>query len=371
MDDIQFDECVTLHDAKLTKTRDGYHRTVARVARTGIQTYRGYEVGRPDLDMVRVYRAPEEVFASDTLRSFAWRTVTNDHPPEEVNADNWKKYAVGITGGDIDARDGRFVSVPLILMDAATIRDYESGKKRQLSMGYQSKLIWGDGVSPEGDAYHARQTAIVNNHLALVTTARGGAELSLDKGDETMPKILTLDGLSVTINDERDAAIITRHIEKLTTDAAAATQKLATVETQIGTLTGTVAARDGEIVALKQQVESGKLTPQVLDAKVHERMDVINKAKALMQKVNKPLVTDSQTNDDVRKQVVVAMLGDEQIKGWSAEKIGGYFDGCAATVDPVASAISSNNGQHYQADATETAYAEYSKHISDAWRPAV
>lgn len=163
------------------RTEDGYLAAFARVARTGIQEYKGSELGRPDLDVVRVYRSPEEVFAPDALRSFAHRPVTLKHPPVPVTAKNWKKYGGGQTGDEV-VRDGEYVRVPMVMMDQALISAYERGTK-QLSMGYSTDLKWRTGVvdsGPDaGQSYDAVQTAIRGNHLAVVPLARGGDQLRI------------------------------------------------------------------------------------------------------------------------------------------------------------------------------------------------
>ena len=76
------------------KTADGYLIADAFAARTGIQTYLGYELKRPELSKVRVYRPEEEVLAADAMASFSHTPVTLGHP-KEVNAENWKALAVG------------------------------------------------------------------------------------------------------------------------------------------------------------------------------------------------------------------------------------------------------------------------------------
>src|SRR5579859_3300261 len=83
------------------RTDDGYLAAFAKVARTGIQEYKGSELGRPDLGTVRVYRPPEEVFHADAMKSFAHRPVTLTHPRQMVNAKNWKKYSKGQTGAEV------------------------------------------------------------------------------------------------------------------------------------------------------------------------------------------------------------------------------------------------------------------------------
>src|SRR4051812_38952547 len=87
------------------ETGDGYLVAEARIARTGIQVYRGFECGKDTLDTVKVYRPETEVFSAPTLTSCAYRPMTNDHPSERVTSKNWKKFSVGITGPEV-ARDG-------------------------------------------------------------------------------------------------------------------------------------------------------------------------------------------------------------------------------------------------------------------------
>ena len=67
---LVMDEQVTFDDdANVRITNDGYLVAMPRIARSGIQVYAGHEVCRPDLDRVRVYRPPEEVFHADAMLS--------------------------------------------------------------------------------------------------------------------------------------------------------------------------------------------------------------------------------------------------------------------------------------------------------------
>jgi hypothetical protein len=102
------------------RTADGYLVADARIARVGIQTYLGSEVGKPEMAQVRVYRSEEEVFHQDSLSSFAHRPITLDHPPVSVNARNWKKYAVGIASDEV-VRDGGYVRIPMMVTDQAAM----------------------------------------------------------------------------------------------------------------------------------------------------------------------------------------------------------------------------------------------------------
>lgn len=175
------------------RTASGYLAVNARVARAGnVQQYLGYEVGKPEMPIVRVFRPDGEVFNKDTLASFAHRPVTLGHPSEAVTADNWKEVARGWSEGEV-ARDGEFVRLSMLMADADVIRAIEGGT-REISMGYGCELIWDAGVSPAGERFDARQTRIRGNHIAVVAKARGGAELRIGDSSMTRPHAgMTLD----------------------------------------------------------------------------------------------------------------------------------------------------------------------------------
>lgn len=170
-------EILVMDKADVTTRQDGSIIANPRVGRIGIQLYTGKELGRPDLEVVKVYRPESEVMDKVAMATVTHRPVTNDHPSEPVTADNWKKYAVGHTG-DTVARDGDFIRVPMMLSDAKAIADFNSGKK-ELSLGYVSNLEWRAGQTPQGEAYDAVQTGIRVNHLAVVDAARGGPLLAI------------------------------------------------------------------------------------------------------------------------------------------------------------------------------------------------
>jgi hypothetical protein len=177
--------------AKVVVTKDGYLTAVPRVARTGVQLYYGSELGRVGDDaskIFKVFRPEEEVFATDSMQSFAYKPVTDDHPPESVTVDNWKKYSRGQMSGDV-ARDGQFIRVPMALMDGDLVRKYKDGKS-ELSVGYECEIVWGEGsalLDGKEITYDARQKSIRVNHLAVVDAARGGPDLKI--GDGTGPRV--------------------------------------------------------------------------------------------------------------------------------------------------------------------------------------
>ena len=354
----------------LRRTQDGYLVADAKVARTGIQQYRGFEVdpdnthGLRDKAIVRVYRPEEEVFSQDALHSYAFRPVTDDHPSEMVTADNWKQYSVGQTGGDV-VRDGEFVRVPLVLMDKAVIAKVESGK-RELSMGYSTTLKFKDGVTPSGEAYDAIQTNLKMNHLAVVAAARGGSHLKL--GDVSQPKekvmtlkTVTVDGIPVEVTDQGATVIAT-----LQSRLADANTKFASAETSHQTALAAkdadLAKKDAELDALKAKV----LSDADLDKRVQDRADLISTAKAIAKDVK----TEGLSDAAIRKAVVAAKLGDAAIADKAEAYIDARFDILAEdankNVDPVRQALLNRDSNPQQIQ--DNGQAAYEQRLADGWK---
>lgn len=362
-----FTDKITLDGTR--RTGDGYLAANARVARTGIQIYAGREVGKPTMDMVRVYRPEAEVFATDALRSFAHRPVTNDHPPEAVGARNWKQHSVGMTGDEI-ARDGTFVRVPMVVMDQAAIDDVEAGK-RELSMGYSCQLDWTAGTTPEGEAYDAIQTNIRGNHLAIVAAGRAGpqcrigdswAAITTEQKDAPMSlKTVTVDGIPVEVTDQ-GATVITTLLGRIA-DSNTAKDKLVTDHaTALAAKDAELAKKDAEIDALKGKV----LDDAALDARVRARGDLVAKAKAIAPGV----VTDGKSDAEIRHAVVAAKVGDAAVAGKPAAYIDARFDILVedvGSVDPVRNAISGGLATTDQKPAN-TAHAAMVASLQDAWK---
>jgi hypothetical protein len=352
---------------KVRRTRDGYISCDARVARTGIQEYRGWEVGKPDMDVVRVYRPESEVFSKDALKSFAHRPVTVDHPTEMVTADNWKEFAVGHTGDEI-LRDGEYLRVPMVLMDSAAIAAVEGGKK-QLSMGYTCDVSFESGVTPSGEAYDAVQTDIRGNHLAIVSAARGGPALQIGddstEGNDKMEKLtpVLVDGLEVQVSDS------TAPILKKFLDAAETPEEKAKRLEEEAAAAEAAKAKDAEIVTLKSQLEAATPTPEQLDASIEKRAKTRDKARALLGDV---LVTEGKTDADIRRQVVTAKVGDES-KEWSDLMVEASFNTLAASLkkdargNPLADAIR-DGVKHSINDKREEAYQEHLTEMTNAWK---
>ena len=373
-------------ESKMRETSDGYLVANPRIARTGIQVYSGAELGRPDLKQVRVYRPEAEVFHADAIASLAHKPVTDEHPREQVTSKNWKNLAVGHLGDEI-LRDGEFVRVPLVLMDADIVDEVRKGKS-QLSVGYTAMLAWADGVTDKGEAYDATQTAIRANHVAITHTARGGPKLRMGDDDphnrrtKMATRTMMIDGISVEM-EERDLQVVERRISGLEKDLGTARADLATLQatsqTELATArteTANAAAvtqtKDAEITTLKQQLVDSKLSPLQLDKMVHDRVQVVQRAKSI---IGDAVLVDGKMDSDIRRQVVNAKLG-ATAKDWTDEMITASFNTLTATVDSGAP----NDLRHVVnvlqhtadsgVDQRTKAYQEYDDLLANRWKTA-
>lgn len=150
---------------------DGTIVVEARIARTGVQTYRNAD-GSTRLE----YRPDSEV--TKAMKSLRLVPLTNLHPPTMLDAGNARSYSVGAVGENI-RRDGMWIVAPLAVHDGATVRQMDAGELRQVSAGYECELDETPGTTPEGERYDAVQREIEHNHVALVPNARAGKDAAV------------------------------------------------------------------------------------------------------------------------------------------------------------------------------------------------
>lgn len=340
------------------RTSDGYLVADVRAARTGIQEYRGYELERPDLDVVRVYRPEAEVFSRDSLATYAYKPATNDHPSHLVTADTWKADSIGQIGEQV-VRDGDHVRVPLVLMDAAAIADYERGKC-DLSMGYEAEIVFQDGQTPDGQPYDAIQKNIRINHIALVDTGRAGSTRIGDKrgpgaedhahnpkGGHPMADVkkVIVDGLTIETT-EQGAQVIEKLQVQLTDAGTAHSKQLADKDAEL-------AKKDAEIDSLKAKV----LTDADIDARVQERADLIAVAKSIAD-----ADYSGKSAEEIRAAVVKAKFGDAAVADKSPDYVKARFDilveDSGNQPDPVRQALADNKQTVTDADGAYAAYVQ-------------
>lgn len=321
---IKITDSVLLSDTKTTD--DGYLEAAVRVARTGIQRYAGWELGKPDVPFVDVYRCEEEVFSKASLETFSKLPVTDDHPADGVNANNWRQLAVGVTGDDV-LRDGEYLKVGLKLTDADIIQKVNNGK-RELSVGYTTQIDFVDGVTPKGESYQAVQRMIRANHVAVVSSGRAGHQARI--GDSwtdfktksgNQPKQTGGQNMSlktVVLGDKavEVAEVGVAVVEQFKADSAKA---LADAQT---THDAAISAKDEEIGKLTAELAQAKEAANIdVDALVANRSELVTQVKAIDAAIDPKGLTDAE----LRKAAVKSKLGDAVVEGVSDDVITGMY----------------------------------------------
>ena len=163
---------------------DGALAAPARIGRTGIQVYSARELGLDGGDKpVRLMRTAEEV--AKAVSTFESRTVTDDHPPVDVDPRNWKSLA---TGDVKDVRmDGEFMAATVIVRDGPVIDKVRDGKA-ELSCGYAFDLDLTPGVDSNGQKFDGYQRNISGNHVAIVDYGRAGSQVRIADRDPNRSK---------------------------------------------------------------------------------------------------------------------------------------------------------------------------------------
>ena len=309
-------------ESNIRITDAGFLAAEPRVSRTGIQMYTGSELGVDDKDVIHVMRPENVVFDAESMKSYAYKPITLDHPTEQVDAKNWKEHSVGTAGGDV-VRDGEYVRVPLLIMDQAAIDAVQSGRSRELSLGYDMTLDF----DKSGEGYDATVTSIRANHIALVSKARGGPMLKIgDKNmDEKFVK-MTVDGVGV-YTDETGADVIQRHIDSLTAQVSDAQTKIAERDAKIKEITDSnkdaLDARDATIKTLETQLKDSRMSEEELDEAWEQRNRMYETA-VLIGRDNQLL--KGMKIRDMKRVIVADRMGEEDTKAMNDRQVDASFD---------------------------------------------
>ena len=330
MSEKRLNDAAEIRGARMT--RDGYLVAEAFVAREGVQTYRGSEVGMPDREFVRVYRPASEVTDANSVQGYSHTPITMGHPQDFVDAKNWASLAKGEVSTEAEWRDGK-LRLPLIVKDAAAIQAVQSGT-RELSAGYLSEIEFKDGVTPEGEPYDAVQKNIRINHLAIVAAGRAGSECRIGDADTWgIAPITTSSSKGETMTDALKTVVLGDSAAQMTADAAMAVEAFKASMTKRLTDAETAHAealkeKDKQLATAEAERDEAKakiLSDADLDARVAERADLLARAAKLAPEAKVAGLGD----EAIRAEVVKIRCGDAAVEGKSADYIAARFDGLA------------------------------------------
>jgi len=305
---------------KMTRTKEGYLRGQAVVSRAGVFSYMNMDgTIRGEL------RHPEEVFKTSSLDTLKMIPITNDHPPEFVDASNAHKYQVGHTGEtyDID-NDQIIVSMTVTHQDA--IDAIEAGKV-ELSMGYMVDLKPENGDF-KGEHYDARQLEPKYNHLAIVKRGRAGsaARLRFDNASEMVQHRMVQQQTKETtqlINSKKDN--MTEDSTKIDTlNANALHTKLNNLQSRLDAAEEANTTAKKELAEQELAAKNSLQTDTIIEAKVIDRVDLMLKAKPFLGEIEGLF----QKSDREIMQVAIKSLrmDDMDFTKRSDDYVRGVFD---------------------------------------------
>jgi hypothetical protein len=367
-------------------TDEGYLKVRARIARTGIQSYKDANGG------IRLeYRPESEVASNEALDSFREKCVTKEHPPVLLDASNTKDYAIGFTSADVSYSDG-FIESTVTVTDKETIDEIMRGQIREVSCGYKVDYIDEPGITPDGQHYDGYQKNIRGNHVAIVKRARGGPQvrLMLDSADaavtelfnsqtgEIMSANIVFDGVSFeadsalagAITAEREDAKASYADMKRKYDemASKASQMQEEMDAMQKEMKGMCDAAEGRADALAQEVASIKLDLEAaeqvnVDSLVEQRIALIDKARTSL---DSTFDFSGKTAREIMEASIKAVRADADVSERSDDYVQAMFDTLADRTDSV-STVELRKAVASLATSS-SAPSSYMEKIQNAWK---
>ncbi|AUR82856.1 coil containing protein [Vibrio phage 1.029.O._10N.261.55.A7] len=323
------DKVSTPFGSRRVITDEGFLRVPAKAARTGIQEYLASELGLKDrnpMDVVNVYRPPEEVFDSESLASYKDTDVTDDHPSDLVNSKTYDAVSVGHVTSE-GRKEGEWVVADLIIKSQDAIDKINSGKA-EISMGYTMNLEAKDGVDPvSGKNYEFVQKSIKINHAALCDAARAGKEARLfdNKAKGAQMKVTLLDGQSVTLSDENQAALIQSQFDTLHTRLKDAEKKADDMEEEKEKAETAKDMANEEKEKLEDELEEEK--KKTSDSAIADLVSRVAKTMDSAKKIaGKDFACDSMNDTEIKRSALSDAYPKKDWKDLSDAVINYAFD---------------------------------------------
>lgn len=274
------------------------------IARIGKLMYGDGEVPvTADKDKIIIIERGEDVlFDPRTIASFEGKPVTDDHPDDWVNPENWKDLSKGSAnnvrrGDDIDSD---CLVADLLITDKATIDAVMAGKV-EISLGY-------DADYTEISVGKGFQTNIFGNHIALVPKGRCGSRCKIGDSFMAKKKISFADRIRnlVKTKDADEAEKLAKAVEDEAPDIKTEDED---PEDESGTQTGdaavnreilkTLKTMDARLVALEKK--------KTKDSESEETEDDDDE--------------EAETKDDILKAEEAAKLSEQGVQNHTGDSL--------------------------------------------------
>lgn len=327
-------------------TSQGYVKAKALATRTGVFYYLNF-----DGTVRRELRHPDEVFSKESMATLGSVIVTNDHPPEPLNADNTSKYNCGFTSETVEKMD-EFLKTGITLTNSTCIKEVLDGVKQELSCGYFCDLDNTPG-NYNGEEYDVVQRNIRYNHLAVVKFGRAGPEARIQM--DSLPETFRADAAIMTENEKKtstenkngvdfkisaekkehfmakfkidgveyevqDGALAQKIVEK--TDALESSNKaLEEAKKELETLKAKTDALDSELKKSDAKVKELE-SKTISEKEIRARADEMNKVFDLGKKILDKEFKEDMSVEEVKTAIVKKELSDVDFTG----KEKAYFD---------------------------------------------
>ena len=237
------------------RTREGYLRAEATIARSGVYPYQGVELGLDDRDATYgVLLDRDSIFSEATRDSARLKPITFGHPTGDVTVDNYDAVAVGHLGDDVREMDGERLGASVIVTASEAIAAVERGVE-ETSIGFYGTMAEEAGER-DGEAYQYRFNGPLEiNHVAIVETGRAGRTVRIlnAKGGQDMTDDQIKEAIKDGIKDGLAAVIPQRD-----TKAGQAGQDPPTidVDAMAGQIAGQVIERIGKTVSAEPKADA-------------------------------------------------------------------------------------------------------------------
>jgi hypothetical protein len=307
-------------------------------------------------------RTAEEVFRAESLATLCDAPVTQDHPTEMVNPENFKALSIGHVASDV-RRDGEFIAATCVIQDATNLGAIADGSAKDLSCGYSCDLEEVAGVSPEGEPYDRVQRNIQYNHVALLPPGAGRAgpnvSLRLDgaavqvrvakrvQRNDSM-KTLKIRSKVYKIDSDEDLAETQKAMDAETAKADATESKYTALETALQqTMAELAKLKAAESTEESSEGEPMDASEEALDARIElrERARKVVGEKFTMKRAD----GKAKSNVEIQREIIGATAPTVKLDSLDAKSIPALYAAICGAQDAKSSTESKTDGDRNDA----------------------